>query len=94
MRAESARVQGRGEGLAALGGPAVVVAEEPAEPLAAFDLARASADLLARLDDPVVQALVVPLAVIVGQEFPRRVAQRVLAEEDHPAETLFFERTL
>jgi hypothetical protein len=47
---------------------AVVVAQHPAEPLAADDFAFLAADLFAWLDQPVLQVLMIPLAVIVLAE--------------------------
>ena len=66
----------------------MVVSQQPAKPLAAFDWIVGLAALFAGFDVLVAQPLVISLAMIVRQEFLDSPAQRTLAEEDHPIETL------
>ena len=48
----------------------MVEAQHPAEPLAAFDSPRCSLGVLCRLDQPIIEPLMVPLPVMVsGLEF-------------------------
>ena len=52
-----------------------------AEPLPALDLASLPTDLVAGFDDPIEQALVVPLGVIMNNEFPNRPAEGTRTEK-------------
>ena len=61
-------------------GVAVIVTEHAAQSLATLDGAVASNDFIARIDELVVQALMVAFAVVVVQEGDRCPAQRLLAE--------------
>jgi len=71
----------------------IAVPQHSTESFSADDFAVAAADLFSRVDHPVRQALVVPLVVIVLAEGVDGVAQRSLAEEDHPSQTLLFDRS-
>ena len=66
----------------------MVVAQPATEALPAPDIANLPTNLVPGIDDPVPQALVVPLCMVVGDELPQRPLQRGLAEEDHPVEAL------
>ncbi len=59
---------------------AVVVPQQPAEPLAALDGASFPANFFSRINDPISQALVIALAMEMIDELPDGVAQRSLAE--------------
>lgn len=71
---------------------AVVVSQDAAQPLAAFDLAAGSANFLARLDQLVVEPLVIALQVVVLQVLIDRLAQRRLAEKNYSRQTFVLDR--
>ena len=89
-RADSARgkrIPGTGPSAGAhrlLRGLAVVVVEQAAQPLATADASMTTSDAIVRFDQPVVEALMIALSVIVRNEFADRSAQGLLAEEDRP----------
>ena len=60
------------------------------QPFAAFDLASRSADFIARLDDRVSQALVIPFRVVMFDELLDCVSQRRLSKQDEPSKTFLF----
>ena len=64
------------------GGFAVVISQDAAQPLATLDLTGSLTNLRARLDQLVVQPLVVSLGVVVLQVLADRPAQRPIAKED------------
>src|SRR5262245_28761 len=66
----------------------MVEAEEPAESFAAKDAALRLTDWHVRLDEVVVDPLVVPLGVVVGFELPKRTVERLGAEEDELPQAL------
>ena len=72
--------------------PAVIVPEQSAESLAAFDVAGGAADLATWRNEAIVEALVITLPVVMLQELTDSVAKRLLAEEDQAVETLFTDR--
>ena len=74
-----------------LRGLAMVVPQQPAQPLAALDFSGPRADFIARLDDGVSQALVIPLDVVMFDELLDCVTQRRLAEQDEPSKTFLFQ---
>jgi hypothetical protein len=47
--------------------------------------------MIGRLDDAVIQALMVPFPVIMGEELKDRPTQRVFAEEDEPRNAFVLE---
>jgi hypothetical protein len=73
-------------------GPAVVILEQPAESLAADNLAVETADGRLRLDELVVEPLVVALGVVVRDEFRQAAPQHLLAKDNHPVETFLLHR--
>ena len=70
----------------------MVIAQDPAQPLAASDPALQLSDLNARLKDPVAHCLVIALTVIESEEFANGVPQRWLAKEDHPMQAFVLDR--
>ena len=66
----------------------MVVPQDAAESLAALDVTTDAADFLARIDQSVVEALVIALCVIMGQERNRSGLQRLLSEEDQAMQAL------
>ncbi len=66
----------------------VVVPQHAAESLAALDLTGDAAHFLARIDQSVVEALVIALSVIMGQERNRSGLDRLLSEEDQAMQAL------
>ncbi len=64
-----------------------IVAKRPAESFAASNRSECHPDWF-RLDDRVVESLVIPLRAVVPDLLPDGAAQRFLAEEDHPVEAL------
>ena len=68
----------------------MIIAQQSAKPLAAGDLAVAPSDFLAGLDQPVVQALMVSLAVVTCEILGDCLSKRILTEEDHPVEGFDF----
>ena len=71
---------------------AVVVPQNSAQPFATADVALELADLSPRLDDPVLPPLVIPLPMIMSEELPGGLLQRLLAEEDHPVLAFVLDR--
>ena len=66
----------------------MVVIEQPAQLLAARDLALGPTDFVAGPDDPVIGPLVVSGGVMVFEVEPNRPQKRAFAEQDHPAQVL------
>ena len=73
-------------GGAALRCVAEVVPEQAAEAFTALDFADLLSDLAARVDDLVVQPLMVAFPMIVMEEVRHSPAQRFLPEENHTSE--------
>ena len=71
---------------------AMVEAQHPAEALGAFDDARWGFGANGRLDQPIIDPLMISLPVIVSGVLASRFSQRPLAEEDHSIETLILDR--
>ena len=71
---------------------AMVEAQHPAGALGAFDDARWGFGANGRLDQPIIDSLMIPLPVIVSGVLASRLSQRPLAEEDHSIETLILDR--
>ena len=71
----------------------MVEAQHPAEPLGAFNGARCRLDSVARLNHPVVDPLMIPLAEIVSGVLASCPSKRPFTEEDHSIETLIFDRS-
>ena len=70
---------------------AIVVAQHPSQRFTTSDVAIASADFIAWLDDLVGQSLVIALLVKMRQVTLDGIAQRVLAEEDHAVKAFLLE---
>jgi hypothetical protein len=68
----------------------VVGPQDAAESLATLDLTGGEADFLARIDQSVIEALVIALCVIMGRERNRSGLQRLLSEEYQAMEALVF----
>ena len=75
------------------GSVAIVIPQLPTEPLAATDLGPGSIEFLTGFDERVAQPLVIALSMVMRKEFPNRVTQRFLTEEDHSIEALFLDRS-
>ena len=75
MRAGGPRCSGR---------LAMVISQDPTQPLTAADAPCGPPDFFARLHDPVGHALMIPLTVVMNEEFEHGRLQRWLAKEDHP----------
>ena len=73
-------------------GSAVIVLEQSAEAFAANNLTGGLADRIIGLDDLVVEPLMFALGMKMGHEVCHRVPEHLLAEEDHPVQTLFLDR--
>ena len=70
----------------------IVVEKQSAEPFAACDRALAGTDFILRIEQPIAQALMVPLVVIVFKELADCVVQRPFPEEDHAVQAGLFDR--
>jgi len=66
----------------------VVVAQETAESFVALDFSVRLANVLAGIDEPVVEPLVISFAAIVLNVFTNGPFQRSLNEEDHSIEAV------
>ena len=69
----------------------MIVVQQAAEPFAAFNRARDRSDFLGRLDDSIIEPLMISLLVIMCQEFGAGVSQRPFTEEDQLVKTLRFQ---
>jgi hypothetical protein len=76
-----------------LRGGAMVEAQHPPEPLVAFDGARCRFGTVRRLDQPIIDPLMIPLPVIVNGVLTSCLSKRPLAEEDHAIEALLLDRS-
>ena len=63
-----------------LRGFAVVVVEQAAQPLATVDASLTTSDAIVRFNQPVIEALMIALSMIMRNEFADRSAKRLLAE--------------
>ena len=70
---------------------AVVVVEHPAEALAPLNGVMGWGSDGCGLQESIFEPLMIALGVIVRDEMPDRVLKRGVSEEDHPAQTLFFD---
>ena len=70
---------------------AIVVTQEPAEPLAALNLALRAADFAVRIDQLIAQALVISLFVIMIEELMDRPAEHLVAEKYHSQEAFLLD---
>ena len=61
----------------------MVEAQHPAEPLGALDRAECRLGAACRLDQPIIDSLMVPLPVIMSGVLASGPSQRPFAEEDH-----------
>jgi hypothetical protein len=71
---------------------AVVVSQQAAKAFLASDLAIDTADLLARLDKAIIEALVVSVAMMVHEIGIDGIAKHLRAEESDPVQGLRFQR--
>jgi hypothetical protein len=71
--------------------PAIVVLQHPTQPLTRLDLACNTPYLVTRLNDLVVQSLMISLGVIMRDVSVNSPSQRLLAKEDQPRKTFVFE---
>ncbi len=72
---------------------AAIEAQHPAEPLEALDWSDRRFVAAIRLDQSVVEPLVIPLRVVMSGEISGRLLERPLAEEDHSVEALILDRS-
>lgn len=70
----------------------MVVAEQTAEAFTALNDAFCAADFTTRVDQLVVESLMVSFRQIVSLIFGQRATQRFVSEKDHAVETLFAKR--
>ena len=70
----------------------MVEAQHPAEPLGAFDGGPCRFGAVGRIDQPIIDPLMVPLPMIVSGILASGLPQRPFAEEDHSIETLILDR--
>ncbi len=66
----------------------VVVAKRAAKTLSAFHFTLAAADFLSRIDDRVVEALMIAFDMVMNEEGSYGSTQRSLTEEDDPVQRL------
>jgi hypothetical protein len=71
----------------------MIETKHPAEALSALDGARRRFDAVGRLDQPIIDPLVIPLPMIVSGILASCLSKRPFAEEDHSAETLIVDRS-
>ena len=71
---------------------AMVETKQPAEPLGAFDGARSGFGANGRLDQPIIEPLMIPFPMIVSGVLASGLSKRSLAEEDHSIKTLILDR--
>ena len=71
-----------------LRGFAMIIVEQAAQPPATADAAMTTSDAIVRFDQPVTEALMVELFMIMKNELGDGAAQRLLTEEDHPIQAL------
>ncbi|MBP87226.1 MAG: hypothetical protein CMJ64_10980 [Planctomycetaceae bacterium] len=69
---------------------AIVVLQQTTELFVALDRACRLSTFVSRVDDLVVQPLMVSLAVVVRQELSDGISQRMLAEQNQPLQALGF----
>ena len=70
----------------------MIETKHPAEPLGTLDGARCGFGVVIRLDQPVIDPLMIPLPVIVSGVLASGLSQRPFAEEDHSIETFILDR--
>ena len=75
-----------------LRGGMAIEAKRPSESLNAFDFAAGQRFAAIRLDQSIVEPLVIPLRVVMSGELPCRLPKRPFPEEDHPIKTLILDR--
>ena len=76
-----------------LGNGAIVETQHPAESLHASNWAETGPGAVAGFDQSVVETLMIPLRVIMGDEVVGSPAERSFTEEDHAVKTLVFDRS-
>ncbi len=72
---------------------AMVETKHPTEPLSAFDDARWGFSANRRLDQPIIDPLMIPLPMIMSGVLAGGLSQRAFAEEDHLIETFILDRS-
>ena len=72
---------------------APIILQQPAEAAIAYDFVSTLAGVFIRLDQPILKALVVALAVVVITKVCDRVPQRFLAEENRRIDAFRFNRS-
>ena len=70
---------------------ALVETQQSAKPLDAFYCAESGCRTISGLDQPIANALVVSLFVIMSGELASRLAERTFAKEDHSVEAFIFD---
>lgn len=75
----------------ALRGFAIIVTQHAAEAFATLDLTNLPTNFGARIDDSILQSLMITFKVVVSDELLQSPLQRSSAEEDHSVETLGFQ---
>ena len=70
----------------------MIVAQEPAEPCATADVGVRWSERFRR-NQPIVESLVIPFAVVVSHELTERPAQVGLAEEHEAVQAFFLNRS-
>jgi hypothetical protein len=71
---------------------AMIETKHSTKPLGAFDGARRRFDAVTRLDQPIIDPLMIPLPMIVSGVLASGLSQRPFAEEDHSIETFILDR--
>ncbi len=71
----------------------MVEAQHSAEPLDALDNTESRFVTTSRLDQPIIDPLVIPLPVIMSGVLASRFPKRPFSEEDHPVEALVLDRS-
>ena len=82
---------GRTVMLATLRSVSIVVSQQATEPLPAHNVAFVATDFVPRLDDLIVEPLVIAFFVVVVQIRVHGATQGLFAEEDHAGKTLGFD---
>src|SRR5262249_17810009 len=73
-------------------GLAVIIAEHSAQTSPHSHSSSSRSNCFSRNDESVVQSLMVPLHMIMGNEMPNSVPERIFTKENHLLQTTFFDR--
>src|SRR5262245_61021640 len=71
---------------------AVIIAEHSAQTSPLSHSSSSRPNCFRRNDESVVQSLMVPLHMIMGNEMPNSVPERIFTKENHLLQTTFFDR--